>query len=50
MTDESFPRIGLEFGGKDHSTIIHACEKIDKEIKKDSGLNDIINTLKEKIK
>lgn len=50
LTDESFPRIGIEFGGKDHSTIIHACEKIEKEIKTDSGLNEIINTLKEKIK
>lgn len=50
LTDESFPRIGIEFGGKDHSTIIHACEKIEREIKEDSGLNDIINTLKEKIK
>ena len=50
MTDESFPRIGIEFGGKDHSTIIHACEKIDKQMKTDKNLSDVINTLKEKIK
>jgi len=49
MTDESFPRIGVEFGGKDHSTIIHACEKIEKEMKVDKNLEQIINTLKEKI-
>jgi len=50
MTDESFPRIGIEFGGKDHSTIIHACEKIETEMKKDSSLAEIINSLKSKIK
>lgn len=50
MTDESFPRIGIEFGGKDHSTIIHACEKIESEMKKDSSLAEIINNLKSKIK
>lgn len=49
MTDESFPRIGIEFGGKDHSTIIHACEKIENEMKQDKSLEQIINKLKEKI-
>ncbi len=50
MTDESFPRIGIEFGGKDHSTIIHACEKIEDAMKEDINLEKIINNLKEKIK
>ena len=49
MTDESFPRIGIEFGGKDHSTIIHACEKIENEMLNDKNLEDVINKLKEKI-
>ena len=49
MTDESFPRIGIEFGGKDHSTIIHACEKIEEDMKEDKNLETIINTLKQKI-
>ena len=43
MTDESFPRIGIEFGGKDHSTIIHACEKIEEDMKEDKNLETIIN-------
>ena len=33
LTDQSFPRIGLEFGGRDHSTVIHACDKIEEELK-----------------
>ena len=41
MTNESFPRIGLEFGGRDHSTVIHACDKIEEDLKnKLMGLAD----------
>jgi len=50
MTDESLTRIGLEFGGKDHTTIMHAFDKIENEIKKDSNLEQVINSLKDKIK
>lgn len=49
MTDESLTRIGVEFGGKDHTTIMHACDKIGNEIKKDSKLEQVINKLKEKL-
>ncbi len=37
--DESLVRIGLEFGGKDHTTVIHACNKIKKEILNDDSIN-----------
>ena len=33
LTNESFPKIGTEFGGKDHSTVMHSVEKIEMEIK-----------------
>ena len=33
MLGESFPKIGTEFGGKDHSTVMHSVEKIENEIK-----------------
>jgi len=49
LTDESFPKIGLEFGGKDHSTVIHACEKIENDIKSNSQLKEIINEIKSKL-
>jgi chromosomal replication initiator protein len=49
MTDESFPRIGIEFGGKDHSTVMHSVEKIEKEIKVNKDLANQIEKLKKDI-
>lgn len=49
MTSESFPKIGTEFGGKDHSTVMHSVEKIEQEIKLNSDLAKIIDKLKKDI-
>mgnify|MGYP004465509357 FL=1 len=49
MTSESFPKIGTEFGGKDHSTVMHSVEKIEKEIKVNKDLANIIEKLKKDI-
>ncbi len=49
MTSESFPKIGTEFGGKDHSTVMHSVEKIEKEIKVNKDLSNIIEKLKKDI-
>ena len=49
MTDESFPRIGIEFGGKDHSTVMHSVEKIEKELKINKDLANLIEKLKKDI-
>ena len=49
MTTESFPKIGIEFGGKDHSTVMHSVEKIEKEIKDNKDLANIIEKLKKDI-
>lgn len=48
-TDESFPKLGIEFGGKDHSTVIHSCDKIEREIKVNNELRQIIDILKKEI-
>lgn len=49
LTDESFPQIGLEFGGRDHSTVIHACDKIEEDLKNNIHLKEIINEIKSKL-
>ena len=49
LTDQSFPRIGLEFGGRDHSTVIHAVDKIEEDLKENGQLKEIINEIKSKL-
>ena len=49
LTEETFPRIGFEFGGKDHSTVIHAYEKINKDLKTNKKLQQEINEIKNKL-
>lgn len=49
MTENSLPNIGREFGGKDHTTVMHATEKIATEIEKDATLKKNIDTLKTQI-
>jgi chromosomal replication initiator protein len=46
MTKSSYPDIGLKFGGKDHSTIIHSFKKIDKAIAEDPKLSKTIEEIK----
>lgn len=46
MTKSSYPDIGLKFGGKDHSTVIHSFKKIDKSISEDVKLSKIIEEIK----
>lgn len=46
MTDCSLPKIGDEFGGRDHTTVIHAHEKISKLLKDDQGLQQDIKQIK----
>ena len=45
----SFPRIGKELGGKDHTTIIHGCDKIQRELAKNEGLQKEISQIKEQL-
>ena len=48
-TDESFPKIGLEFGNRNHSTIIHACDKIKEDLQNNNQLKEIIRQIKDNI-
>ena len=49
LTDASYPEIGRQFGGKDHTTIIHACRQVTKAKETDTGLQTTIESLKEQI-
>lgn len=48
--EESLPKIGLEFGGKDHTTVMHSVDKIKKEVKNNSDLEQQINKIVNQIK
>ncbi|UOQ83801.1 chromosomal replication initiator protein DnaA [Gracilibacillus salinarum] len=50
LTDFSLPKIGEEFGGRDHTTVIHAHEKISKLMGTDEQLSKEIEEIKEQLK
>ncbi|MFB1051706.1 chromosomal replication initiator protein DnaA [Paraliobacillus sp. JSM ZJ581] len=50
LTDFSLPKIGEEFGGRDHTTVLHAHEKISKMLSEDDLLNRDIEEIKERLK
>ena len=45
LTDFSYPAIGREFGGRDHTTVIHAVEKITQQMKERHAIFDQVNEL-----
>ncbi|MEK9657594.1 MAG: chromosomal replication initiator protein DnaA [bacterium] len=51
LTKSSLPEIGKKFGNRDHTTVIHACEKVKKELKDNSetqkSITFLINVLKQ---
>ena len=50
LTELSLPKIGEDFGGRDHSTVIHAYNKIEKDMRENTSLKIKINNLKREIK
>ncbi|NLY46377.1 MAG: chromosomal replication initiator protein DnaA [Tissierella sp.] len=50
LTDLSLPKIGDEFGGRDHTTVIHACDKINNDILEDEDFKDKIEYITNKLK
>jgi chromosomal replication initiator protein len=50
LTDLSLPKIGDEFGGRDHTTVIHACNKISSDIQDDKEFNEKIEYITNKLK
>jgi chromosomal replication initiator protein len=49
MTPLSFPDIGARFGGKDHTTVMHAVKKIEQKMKDDVSLKNTVDTLRKNL-
>lgn len=47
LTDASLPKIGQEFGGKDHTTVMHAYEKINRQLKTNADIKHAVLDLKQ---
>ena len=49
LTDESFPKIEMEFGARDHSTVMSSCERGENELKTNKQLEQILEEIKTKL-
>ncbi len=47
LTENSLPKIGEDFGGRDHTTVMHAHDKISRDIEKDNRLDNMIKEIKD---
>jgi chromosomal replication initiator protein len=45
LTDHSLPEIGELCGGRDHTTVMHACESVESDLKKDQKVKEIVGKL-----
>jgi chromosomal replication initiator protein len=50
MTDLSLPKIGEAFGNRDHTTVLHACDKISNELKSNESLRDVVKNIELSVK
>ncbi len=49
MTSTSLPKIGEEFGGRDHTTVMHACDKVADDIKSNPEIEEAVKTISNNI-
>jgi len=50
LTDDSYSRIGTRFGGRDHSTVIHAYRKIEEKREEDADLREDLSALESRLR
>ena len=46
LTDESLPAIGRSFGGRNHSTVLHACRRVERAIEREGEARDAVHNLR----
>lgn len=49
LTNLSYPDIGQKFGGRDHTSVLHAYKKVEKEMESDENLRNLVSYLSRKI-
>jgi chromosomal replication initiator protein len=49
LTKSSLKSIGLQFGGRDHSTVIHACNAVEESVNNDPNMRDLVKAIKTQI-
>jgi chromosomal replication initiator protein len=50
LTDQSLPKIGAKFGGRDHSTVMHGVRRIGDLIREDRDVFNVVQELTARIK
>jgi len=50
LTSASLPKIGEEFGGRDHTTVMYANDKITEELKTNPEIEEAVKTISENVK
>ena len=50
LTNKPLKAIGASFGGRDHSTVINACKRIETDMKNDPQVSDLVEDLTKRIK
>jgi chromosomal replication initiator protein len=50
LTDESLPSIGRRFGGRDHTTVLHACRRTATRIAQDATSRELVDNLLEDLR
>ena len=49
LTDASLPHIGQEFGGRDHTTVMHACDRVREALQRDAHLTASVKRLMDRL-
>ena len=49
LTGISLPKIGKEFGGRDHTTVMHAINKVEKDLNSDAQISKLVSKLRERL-